>query len=185
MGEGENSVRAVLEASSYRSLFESEGGDAPTRGMDSGVLAEIVADGDDLKTSFLAAEILARTDSERWRKLPRPRLAQLYVGALRLDLVGSANAWGLPGRVGLLGQRLQALGADVLPTLGTLLTNKQAVHYAGSEDAARANEMGLRIADLAGFYYGLIAVEMFDVTSSVEDRDAMLDYLAKHAAGRN
>jgi hypothetical protein len=143
-------------------------------------LQELLKDEDaPLLARFLAGEILfwktpdfIKGDQETGKKI-----SAVYSGILEGDLV-SANAWGLPGETGLLGEHLLVADrAENILCLYPLLTNNKRVLYEGNREVTVNNDYGYRIKDIAAYYLSVILQHPYLILPVPKERDAEIEKL--------
>jgi hypothetical protein len=105
-------------------------------------------------------------------------LAPLYAEALRRNMVGLANPWGLPGNLdGPVAVHVLALGDAVAETLAPLLDDEGELQYGGSEEATLGNSYSYRIKDKAAELIAELIGVPYPVHLDPQDRDAEIDLL--------
>ncbi len=133
--------------------------------------------------AFLAAEVLFARDDTFPAAADRDAVAGAYAGALRGDLTGMANPWGLPGELdGPLAVHVLALGAAAVPALAALLDDDTELVYGGSEEATVGNDAGFRVQDMAASLLAALLGVGPGVPQDVGERDVTLDRVRRRLA---
>jgi hypothetical protein len=126
--------------------------------------------------AFLAAEVLHARDDTFPAPADRDAVAGAYAGALRGDLTGMANPWGLPGELdGPLAVHVLALGEAAVPALAGLLDDDTELVYGGSEEATVGNDVGFRVRDMAASLLAALLGVDAEVSQDLRGRDVTVD----------
>jgi hypothetical protein len=140
----------------------------------------VLADDVPMLARFLAAEILFAKLPDYPPQNHKKALAAIYAAALDQGFAHGANSWWFPpGRFGLPGMHLVALGRSVLPALQRLLRDDRAASYEGSRDATYGNSLKPRMKDLAAVLAAKIVGVAFDFSASRTERDGQIERLAE------
>jgi hypothetical protein len=111
------------------------------------------------------------------------RIADIYANALRHNLTGMANSWGLLYEYedeGPVGSAFLTLGEQSIPALVKLLKDDRAVlKYQGSTEATVGNAYGYRVKDFAAYYLGRILGHPLKYYRDMADRDQQIEGLKK------
>ena len=127
---------------------------------------------------FLAAEVLFSRDSTFPAPTDRSALAWLYAEALRQNMTGMANPWGLPGLLdGSVATHVVALGDAAVPDFAALLGNGTQLRYSGSQEATYGNSYNYRVKDKAAELIAELIGVPHPVHLDPQDRDAQIDLL--------
>jgi hypothetical protein len=130
---------------------------------------------------FLAAEVLAARDPTFPSPDDRMPMGRLYAEALRRNLAGMANPWGLPGELdGPLARHVLALGGAAVPALAQLLDDDDGLRYGGSKEATVGNSYGYRVKDVAASLIAALLGVPHRVQLAPGARDVDIDLLARH-----
>lgn len=135
---------------------------------------------------LVAAEVLFRYDFSFIDRVDLTEVARIYARALRANLAGAANAWGLlwdGDDLGPLGGRFIILDAAAVPVLIELLDDATVVDwYAGSEEATLGNGRRYRIKDFAAFYLARLRNLPLPFAADPAARDQLIDGLRRDLA---
>jgi hypothetical protein len=127
---------------------------------------------------FLAAEVLFTRDPTFPAPADRGVLAPLYAEALRQNMTGMANPWGLPGRLdGPVATHVLALGKAAVPAFAALLDDGTRLRYSGSKEATYGNSYNYRVKDEAAAVIAELIGVPYAVHLDPQDRDAEIDLL--------
>jgi hypothetical protein len=128
--------------------------------------------------SFLAAEVLSTRDPTFPAPADRGVLALLYAEALRENMTGMANPWGLPGQLdGPVATHVLALSAAAVPAFTALLDDGTQLRYSGSKEATYGNSYSYRVKDKAAELIAELIGAPNPVHLDPQDRDAQIDLL--------
>lgn len=135
------------------------------------------------RARFLASEVLFDKHFTFASAVGPPVVAEIYVDALRGNLTGMANSWGLlyeHDDEGPVGIRFVMLGEGAVPALRRLLhDDSPGPTYAGSEEATVGNAYHFRVKDFAAFYLGKIKRVPVRFHRDPADRDREIDALRR------
>lgn len=127
---------------------------------------------------FLAAEVLFTRDPTFPAPADRGALALLYAEALRQNMTGMANPWGLPGDLdGPVARHVLALGDGVVPAFAALLDDGTQLRYSGSKEATYGNSYNYRVKDEAAALIAELIGVPYPVHLDPQDRDAEIGLL--------
>lgn len=127
---------------------------------------------------FLAAEVLFARDPTFPAPSDRGLLAPLYAEALRQNMTGMANPWGLPGDLnGSVASHVLALGDTAVPALAALLDDGTQLRYSGSKEATYGNSYNYRVKDEAAELIAELISVPYSVHLNPQDRDTEIDLL--------
>lgn len=145
-------------------------------------LEAVVRDPDaPLQARFLACEVLFDKHFVFASEVGEALVAGIYADALRGNLTGMANSWGLlyeHDDEGPVGIRFIMMGAAAVPALRPLLDDAGTdLVYAGSEEATVGNAYHFRVKDFAAYYLGKIKRVPVAYHADVEARDREIEAL--------
>ncbi len=127
---------------------------------------------------FLAAEVLFTRDPVYPAPAERAALARLYGEALRGNLVGMANPWGLPGDLDApVARHVRALGDVAVPAFAALLDDGTPLRYGGSKEATYGNSYDYRVKDEAAELIAESIGVPYQIHLDPRDRDAEIERL--------
>jgi len=136
-------------------------------------------------SGFLAAEVLFTRDPTFPAPAERGVLASLYAEALRQNMTGMANPWGLPGDLdGPVAAHVLALGDAAVETLTLLLDDEADLQYGGSEEATVGNSYNYRVKDEAAALIAELIGVPYPVHLDPQDRDAEIGLLRQRLRSR-
>ena len=105
-------------------------------------------------------------------------LAPLYAEALRQNMTGMANPWGLPGDLnGPVATHVLALGDAAVPAFAALLNDGTQLRYSGSKEAAYGNSYNYRVKDEAAALIAELIGVPYPIHLNRHNRDAEIDLL--------
>jgi hypothetical protein len=105
-------------------------------------------------------------------------LASLYAQALRRNMTGMANPWGLPGDLnGPVARHVLALGDEAVPAFVALLGDAGKLRYSGSQEATFGNSYNYRVKDEAAALIAELIGVPYPVHLNPQDRNAQIDLL--------
>jgi len=136
-----------------------------------------------LQARFLASEVLFEKHFTFAAAIGPAVVAEIYAAALRDNLTGMANSWGLlyeHDDEGPVGVRFLMLGEAAVPALMPLLDDaRTTLVYDGSEEATVGNGYQFRVKDFAAYYLGKIKRIPVAFHSDVEARDREIEALRR------
>jgi hypothetical protein len=135
------------------------------------------------EAKFLACEVFFIKDILFMQRHSPEKMAEVYAQALRDDLTGMANSWGLlyehedEGPVGIV---FLTIGDKALPALSKLLDDERThLKYEGSIEATVGNGYRYRVKDFAAYYIGRILGNPLKYYPDLVDRDEQITRLKK------
>jgi len=172
-----------LSGHGYLELFQRLDDTAPDQvwrrpGAPEGLRRLALHSGTPSLPGFLAAEVLFTRDPTFPAPSDRGVLAPLYAEALRQNMTGMANPWGLPGDLnGPVATHVLALGDAAVPAFAALLNDGTQLRYSGSQEATYGNSYNYRVKDEAAALIAELISVPYPIHLNPQDRDAEIDLL--------
>lgn len=135
------------------------------------------------EAKFLACEVFFKKDILFMQRHSPEKVAEIYTRALRNNLTGMANSWGLLYEHeddGAVGSAFLTIGKKAIPALAKLLNDERTLlEYQGSAEATLGNRYEYRIKDFAAYYLGRILGNPLRYYPGVAERDDQIERLKK------